>query len=208
MGCNSSNMGTQAVARGPLGLAVAANVRGVRERRRLTMRQLADRLGELGRPMQPSGIAKIEARDRRVDVDDLVALAVALNVSPARLLLRDADAEDEVRLLEAVTVPAWSAWQWGTGQHALVMADDDMRDPNLRKPELEFHEESPVWLRSADMHPLGAAARELLRTVRLAVAAPSPVVARAWLRHVARAVDAVQAASEQLAEEVAARGDG
>src|SRR5690606_19823410 len=57
----------------------------------LSQRALADRLAEHGRPMQVSGVSKIEAGERRVDVDDLVALARALEVTPAHLLTGEPD---------------------------------------------------------------------------------------------------------------------
>src|SRR4051794_40249041 len=93
-----SIMGTNAIARGPVAESVAANVQAIRKRRGMSQQQLAARLGELGRPLQKAAIAKIESRDRRVDVDDLAALAVALNVSLARLVLPDAPLDEEVRV--------------------------------------------------------------------------------------------------------------
>lgn len=66
------------------------------------MRSLSARLGEIGRPILPSGITKIEDGTRRVDVGDLVALAEVLDVSPVTLLMppdRDGD--------------QWAArWRW------------------------------------------------------------------------------------------------
>jgi transcriptional regulator with XRE-family HTH domain len=52
----------------------------------MTLREVSDRLARYGRPILPSGLAKIEKGDRRVDVDDLVAIARALGVNPERLL--------------------------------------------------------------------------------------------------------------------------
>ncbi len=78
-------METQTVGR-PLGEVLAANLRRIRDHRRLTVRALSGLLGGLGRPMLPSGLTKIEQRGRQVSVEDLVALALALNVSPTYLL--------------------------------------------------------------------------------------------------------------------------
>src|SRR5215217_3344912 len=108
MTCQHPNMGTRAVERGQVGQAVSENIRAVRERRGLTQQQLAARLGELGRPIQASAVAKVEAGDRRVDVDDLAAFAVALNVSPARLLVPDVDQDEDVRMVPDLSVPVWS----------------------------------------------------------------------------------------------------
>ena len=66
---------------------VARNIRRIRQHRDLTAAALSDRLAEIGHPILDSGILKIEHGGRRVDVDDLVALAEALGVEPAMLLL-------------------------------------------------------------------------------------------------------------------------
>ncbi|MBF6411048.1 hypothetical protein IU439_28825 [Nocardia farcinica] len=62
------------------------------------MRQLSERMSQLGTPMLPSGITNIELGHRRVDVDDLASLADALGVGVAALLDRG-QAEDEGRQL-------------------------------------------------------------------------------------------------------------
>ena len=72
----------------------AVNVRQVRGERRLTLDDVRDRLTELGRPILKTGLSKIETGERRVDVDDLLALALALETTPNRLLL-DASADDQ-----------------------------------------------------------------------------------------------------------------
>jgi transcriptional regulator with XRE-family HTH domain len=74
---------------GPIGTAVAANVERLRDDQNLSYAELSRRLTELGRPIAPLGLTRIRDRQRRVDVDDLVALALAFDVSPATLLLPD-----------------------------------------------------------------------------------------------------------------------
>ena len=66
---------------------VARNVRRIRQHRDMTAAALSARLAEIGHPIVDTGILKIEHGDRRVDVDDLMALAEALGVEPAALLL-------------------------------------------------------------------------------------------------------------------------
>lgn len=51
----------------------------------MTLRDLSERLAET-RPMGHSTLSEIENGARRVDVDDLVALATALDVTPYQLL--------------------------------------------------------------------------------------------------------------------------
>jgi transcriptional regulator with XRE-family HTH domain len=71
---------------GPVGRQVARSIEALREDRRLTQKELADRVTALGRPATMQMISKIEQGARRVDVDDLAALAQALGVTPADLL--------------------------------------------------------------------------------------------------------------------------
>lgn len=49
--------------------------------------ELSRKLAEMGREIPPLGLRRIETGERRVDVDDLVALALALDLSPLALLL-------------------------------------------------------------------------------------------------------------------------
>jgi transcriptional regulator with XRE-family HTH domain len=112
---------------GSVGERLAATVKALREQARLSLTELAERATGLGRPIQASGLRRIEdaaeateserdRKPRRVDVDDLVALALALNVSPVRLLLpRHAD-DWSVKLVGNVKVPATGAWSWALNE--------------------------------------------------------------------------------------------
>lgn len=160
-----SNMGTRAVEQGPIGRAVAENVGAVRKRRGWSQSTLSAKLGELGRPILTSGVAKIEAGDRRVDVDDLLALAAALNVSPARLLLPDGSEDDLVSVTENLTRPAWSVWQWAEGLYALPQADGSIDDA----ADLALHDLRPAWQRREWSHPLSVAVRRLTANSRRVV---------------------------------------
>lgn len=105
---------------GPTGEQVRANVMRIREARGMTKKQLADRVQELGRPIPPLGISRIEAGTRRVDADDLVALAIALNVSPPTLLLpADRGADPYIDLTPAAPTTVSRAWKWARGDSAL-----------------------------------------------------------------------------------------
>src|SRR5688572_761624 len=88
-------------------------MREIRTARGLTLQQLSNRLAELGRPILLSALSKIEKGQRRVDTDDLVAIALALEVSPNHLLLSDdAESESEVRLTHGFSTHAQAAWEW------------------------------------------------------------------------------------------------
>jgi helix-turn-helix protein len=79
-------MATKKIELGTAGRTVAAQIRQLREWKRLGLQDLSDRLEAIGRPILPSGLSKVELGNRRVDVDDLVALAAALDTVPGRLL--------------------------------------------------------------------------------------------------------------------------
>jgi len=119
----SPDEGAARVPLGPIGGYVIENLAQLRAERRLTYRQLADRLERIGRPIPTLGLSRIEKGNRRVDVDDLVALAIALDVSPGALLLpRDPgipDEDDEVKLTENLHLSGFAARQWMAGHTQL-----------------------------------------------------------------------------------------
>jgi len=99
---------------GATGEAVRKNIRRIRDDRGISGPELSARLKALDRPIPPLGIHRIENGSRRVDVDDLMALAVALEVSPATLLM-----PVDVGRYEPVTVTGYegqltaeSLWDW------------------------------------------------------------------------------------------------
>ena len=60
---------------GPTGVTVAENIRRLREDRNLGHTDLSRLLADHGRDIAPLGLRRIEEKTRRVDVDDLMALA-------------------------------------------------------------------------------------------------------------------------------------
>lgn len=70
---------------GPTGRRVADNIKELRGG--MQYKELSRRLSEVGRPIAPLGLRKIEEYERKVDVDDLTAFAVVFNVSPLRILM-------------------------------------------------------------------------------------------------------------------------
>ncbi len=81
-------MGNRPVEIGDVGHTVATNIRSHRETQRLTYAELSGRLAALGRPIPVPGLLRIERAERRVDVDDLTAIAhlLGLGLAPAELL--------------------------------------------------------------------------------------------------------------------------
>lgn len=68
--------------------AVAENVGIFRRRLRMRQEDLAVELAKVGRPIPLRSVSKIESGLRRVDVDDLLALAAVLHVSTDELLTK------------------------------------------------------------------------------------------------------------------------
>jgi transcriptional regulator with XRE-family HTH domain len=69
-----------------LGRVVADNVALLRRARGMQYKQLAHALANEGRTIPALGLRRIEAYQRRIDVDDLAALAVVFDVPVESLL--------------------------------------------------------------------------------------------------------------------------
>lgn len=120
---------------GPTGETVRSNVRRLRMNSGLSAVALAQLLTDHGRPHSQNSISRIETGKKRVDVDDLVALAVVLGVAPTTLLLPPT-AEGRTELTGAGEVSAHDAWRWADGQWPLKAS----REPEaLRRDLMEFH---------------------------------------------------------------------
>jgi hypothetical protein len=94
----------------------------------MTTADLSRRLTAAGQPIADTGITRIEKGDRKVDVDDLAALAVVLGCSPARLLLPEAHAPMVNLAARHDITPATAAtmeemWAWATGERPLGSSD-------------------------------------------------------------------------------------
>lgn len=122
------------LAPGTTGVAMMENLK--RARGEMTYAELSRRLEAVGRPIPPLGLRRIEAGDRRVDVDDLMALALVLNVSPLALLLPHSG-QSESSDFGGDSVRNDQLWQWAIGERPL--GGGDMR---------RFQADSlPPWLK-------------------------------------------------------------
>lgn len=124
-------------------MRVAENLRRIRQERGLSYAELARRLTGLGHPILDTGLLKIEKGDRRIDVDDLVALAVALGTTPNRLLLPEMNVEhaaEDYQLTPSMSAKPPLLWAWAAGEVPLgrlpSRASDD-RD--MRGEEVVFN---------------------------------------------------------------------
>ncbi|MFE7980594.1 helix-turn-helix domain-containing protein [Streptomyces cellulosae] len=143
-------MTTGRIEVGPTGRAVAANVKRLRKARGLSLRALSAELKARGRTLSADALNKIENGAepdgrgvRRVDVDDLAALAVVFGVSPAALLVPfTPQLNDSVSVTGAGAVPAIAAWEWATGRHPLRYDPDRRRETQDMEYVLLG---APVW---------------------------------------------------------------
>ena len=78
---------------GPAGNNLRRNIRRLREKRRWSYREVEERLAQAGRAIPVLELSAIDAGERRVDVDDLVALAAVFDLSVEELLQPPADCE-------------------------------------------------------------------------------------------------------------------
>ncbi len=125
-------MATQKIGRGQTAVTVSENIRRVMTARGLSYEDLSRELGRIGRPILATGLVKVVNGTRRVDVDDLLALSIALRVNPSTLLLPPSTGRDETyNLTGASSVPAHQVWDWADGQAPLF-------DPNGDESDLDF----------------------------------------------------------------------
>lgn len=102
---------------GPIGHHLIDAVEELRALRGLSYRRLSEELERVGRPIFRLGLSRLAKGDRRVDVDELVALAVVLGVNPSALLFpRHVQADDVVRLTSTVEQRASVVWGWADGK--------------------------------------------------------------------------------------------
>jgi transcriptional regulator with XRE-family HTH domain len=106
---------------GPTAQRVRANLNKLRDQRRISLRALSKRLERLGHPLLASGLSKIEVGTRRVDVDDLLGLAIGLDVAPNRLLFTGTAGDDKIGLTPEAEASQLTAWRWATGEAALPL---------------------------------------------------------------------------------------
>ncbi|MFD8556809.1 helix-turn-helix domain-containing protein [Streptosporangium canum] len=94
------------------------NIRRIREGQRLTYVELAERLKDAGRPIPVLGLRRVERGERRVDVDDLLALAYVLGVAVVDLLVPGDEPDSmpyDVAPARRVPISIARAWIGGQG---------------------------------------------------------------------------------------------
>jgi transcriptional regulator with XRE-family HTH domain len=127
---------------GPSAKRVAASLRRIRRANEMTTAGLSRRLSGIGYPIADTGITKAEQGTRRIDVDDLVPLALALGVTPNTLLMPEVEylGSSEVHeLTPKVSGSAERLWQWAQGERpAPVPLPETAPETGTGNAALEF----------------------------------------------------------------------
>ena len=171
-----------------------------------SQQRLADELVKIGWPLDRTAIAKIEKAQRGVSVDDLVALAVALNVSPGWLLAPAEAGEEPAPVVGSVSAPAWTVWDWVDGVHPLPTLSED---EGFNSPEEihAFRGARPANLRQQEEHSAVQAVKQLFYRVKRVLSHVGKPPRRGdrgletTLAAARRAVDGVSAELDEIEEQ-------
>jgi transcriptional regulator with XRE-family HTH domain len=117
-----------------VGDQIAASVARLRQEKRLPYTELSKRLEDLGQPIPVLGLRRIERGARRLDADELAALAKALDVPPFALLFPIGDA-GTVEILPGYVVDRWAAAKWWSGEGPFPAQVDQIRDASVPDPQ-------------------------------------------------------------------------
>ncbi|WP_422745170.1 helix-turn-helix domain-containing protein [Mycobacterium sp. WMMD1722] len=132
---------------GPTAKTVAENVARLRTAQKMNYKQLSDTLlARANWSINAVGIRRIESGERRVTVDDLMALSVALGVSPSTLIYPDAD--DAGARVSATGLPqpenARVLWEWVSASMWAYWALEHVG--GFTKPSDFFRRAWPQWM--------------------------------------------------------------
>lgn len=127
------------------GRIVADNIKRLRLRSGMQYKKLSQRLSELGRPIAPLGLRKIEECERKVDVDDLTAFAAVFDVSPLEILMpTNGYAIDKSEITGYPTpLPNSYIWSWALGERPLNEEDNSIITLLLRRVDVLENRDIP-----------------------------------------------------------------
>ncbi len=132
---------------------LAARIREVRCARNLTVAQLAGHCAQLGEPrLTASVINNIESgrrhqdgsRRRHITVDELLALALALNAPPLYLLIPPDDMETPYPITSTEVLPRYQVAAWFAGVGPILQPMSSAGDTRLYYSERPLTESAPV----------------------------------------------------------------
>lgn len=105
---------------------VRTNLPALRTLAGLSQRQFAQRLTEFGHPVTHSTVAKIERGEQAPKVDDVIAFAAVLDVSPLRLMLPSSRGDERrLALSNSTSIAGSDAWMWAEQDTPWWYSDDE-----------------------------------------------------------------------------------
>jgi hypothetical protein len=125
---------------GPAGWVLATSIKRVREAQRLSYAELARVLKDkAGQPIPVLGLRKIESMERRVDFDELLALAYVLRICPVDLMVSKDATDEPYAVTPQEEFEAQSVREWIRGESVRLMPyqqpDEIFADPSTVMPE-------------------------------------------------------------------------
>lgn len=126
---------------------VRLNIRRYRKSNGRTLEDLESALKLVGHPLSKLALGRIENGNRRVDVDDLTALAAVLGVNPNALILPPVRSSIWVSKLTGTGIRSTAGlWDWADGGRALWPNSDAAESPEEREA---LHEEQDRYFATA-----------------------------------------------------------
>lgn len=172
----------------------AENIR--RWRGKESQEKLAGRVADLGVTMNRSILANIESHRREaLTVEEILALALALNISPTNLVLPD-DEETPVAVTPAITEYPFFVRLWIYGERRLASSATG-KESHERRLDLDFQGKAPEHelrnrAEAVRRHPLAMAIMELQSLLRDSILGPKeylpPAAAAEGLRRTAKKI--------------------
>jgi transcriptional regulator with XRE-family HTH domain len=97
-------------------LGAGQNIKRVREAQRLSFSELARMMRQTGRRIPVLGLRKIETMERRVDFDELLALAYVLQVCPVDLMISKEATDEPYPVIPTREFDSESVREWIRGE--------------------------------------------------------------------------------------------
>ncbi len=115
----------------------------------MSQRALVARLAEIGQKMNQAAIARIERGERKISLDEAIAIAAALDVAPVHMFL-PIEGDERVSLARALEVDQVKARRWARGNIPLDPAnfrsyrDQGAGDTRVSPEELSPEEQAAL----------------------------------------------------------------
>lgn len=149
---------------------LAARVSELRARRGYSLRELSRRLGDLGHPLDPSTLLRLERAERHATLEDVLALALALDVAPVHLFV-PFPPETPVAVTPTTSASAGHVRAWVRGERPLEGVDKDTY--RRETPAAWYERETGLEQRLADAMAAEDAARRTMHEAEREFAAMS-----------------------------------